>query len=341
MKDLIQKEFDKISMPHKCTEEIRQIIATSQPVRKKSLRILPRILIAAALTLCLFISVAAVGIQKGWLDPFLGSSESTEDIKELMLTTQDGEMKVTLERMLADGPFLYLQVTIRTKGNVNAVEAFEGSPMLPESGIQRRLYITYTDGEQTQSLSEQGQNMTNASALSSDGPFKSWHITRLDDGSDVNFCSYTMQILLAELPANYEGLNLTLRLDKQREWVPGPGGVYTTEEREMAILEETFTLSDKKAEVRTMEDGRMVKIHSLGVQIQGADFAFKPDESTGMWNDCGVMLKDGTKVPFTKSFTAKDYYTEDMQWNVCHLSRIIDPQNVTSIYVGETVYPLK
>lgn len=336
MKNFIRKEFDKVRMPDDCAGEIRQNLEVAQPVHGKKLRVLPRALIAAAVVMCLLISVAAVGVQKGWLDDFLGSSENVEDVQELQLTAQDGEMEVTLDRILVDGPFVYLQVSVRTQGDVNAAEVFEGDPLLPESGIEARLRTIFANGCLALPLSERGQEMVNMEKLYADGPTRMWYVSRLDDGSDINFCSYTMQIVLAELPADYEGLELTLCLDKQRTWIPLEGE-YTTHEEQVPMIEERVVLTDAKAKVMTMEDGRQVKVHALGVQIQGADF--EVCDETGVWNS-GVVLKDGTRLPFKPSWSTQDYFAEEMQWNICLLNEMIDPDEVAAIYVGDTVSPL-
>ncbi len=338
MKDFIKKEFDMVCMPDDCAEKICQTITQTPPLQRKKLRTLPRILIAATLSICLLLSVAAVGYQKGWLDDFLGRSENAEDVKELQLTANDGNMEVTLERMLIDGPFVYLQVSVRTQGDENAAEAFEGNPLLPESGIRWRLDTTFADGNLFLPLSEQEQQISDMEELSSEGPSRVWYTSRLDDGSDPNFASYTMQIILADLPADYEGLKLNLRLNKYRTWTALEDGGYTTDEEEFAIIEERIVLSDAKARVTTMEDGRQVKVHSLGVQIQGADYPLY--NSQDEWIS-GVVMKDGTRLPFKPGWTAQDYFEEDMQWHICLLNEIIDPNEVDAIYAGDTIYPLK
>lgn len=337
MKNLIREEFDKIYMPDDCAEEIRQKIDGTQPVHRKKHRSLHRVLIAAAVIACLLVSVAAVGHQKGWLDDFLGISEHTEDVIELQLTAQDEDMEVTLERMLADGPFVYLQVSVRTQGDVNAAEAFEGIPSVPESGIMERLYTTFADGPISLPLSKTQQARLNMQAVSSDGPTRLWRTSRLDDGSDPNFASFTLQILLADLPADYEGLKLNLRLDQCRTWTALEDGSYTTDEEEVALIEETIVLSDAAARITAMEDGRQVKLHTLGVQFQGIDFhvCYLEDE----W-ESGVVLADGTRLQFKPGWTSQDYFSEEMQWHICLLSEIIDPNEVVAIYVGDMVYPL-
>ena len=336
MKDHIRTEFDRIHMPQSCSARIRQSIEEAQPVHRKKLRILPKALIAAAAIMCLLVSAAAVGIRAGWLDAFLGSSE-VQDVKELQLTAQDGEIEVTLDRMLTDGPFIYLQVSARTQGDVNAADAFKRGSGLPECGIEERLYTIYAKGNILLPLSERGRAMVGTSGLSSEGPAGTWHITRLDDGSDRNYCSYTMQIILGELPANYEGLELTLRLDQQRAWTRSEGGLYTTDEKATALIEETIVLTDAKAKITTLEDGRQVKLHSLGVQIQGCDFAVCDENAK--WNS-GVVLKDGTKLPFTPGWGTQDYFAEEMQWSHCPLNKVIDPNDVASIYAGDAIYPV-
>lgn len=337
MKDFIKKEFENVCMPNDCAEEIRQTLDGVQPVYRRRLRSLPRVLIAAAVTMCLLFSVTAVGIQKGWLDDFLGNSETAECVNELHLTAQDDELEVTLDRMLVDGPFVYLQVSVRTQGDVNAAEAFEGTPMLPDTTIQGRLSTTFTNGEIYRPLSERGQKMVGKKELLSEGPCRMWYMTRLDDGSDMNYCSYTMQIIMAELPADYEGLSLTIHLYKQRTWTYTSHDGYTTDEKESAIIEEPIVLTDAKARITTMEDGRQVKVHALGVQIQGSDFDVH--DGNGEWIS-GVILKDGRQLSFKPSWVAQDYFTEEMQWNICLLNEVIAPDEVVAIYVGNSVYPL-
>ena len=86
-----------------------------------------------------------------------------------------------------------------------------------------------------------------------------------------------------------------------------------------------------------MKDGRQVKVHSLGVQIRGADF--EVCDENGDWN-CGVVLKDGSRLSFKPGYSAQDYFAEEMQWNVCYFDDLIAPQDVAAIYTGDTVYPL-
>jgi hypothetical protein len=338
MKHFIKKEFEKIHMPHSCAEEIRQHLDGTQVAPTKKLRSLPRVLIAAALTMCLLLSATAVGLKKGWLDDFLINSDAVTGATELQLTAQEDTVEVSLDRMLTDGPFVYLQVSVRSKGDVNAAEIFEGDPTLPESGIDQRLHFTFAGGYQKLPLSEAGQEKVGMLQLSSQGPKRTWRVTRLDDGSDRNYCSYTMQIILGDLPADYEGLELSMQLNKQRTWIPDAAGSYVTEEEESSLIEECIVLSDAKARVTTTEDGRQVKVHSLGVQIQGADFQVY--DANDDWNS-GVILQDGRRLSFKPGWSTQDYFTAEMQWNVCLLEELIDPNEVTAIYAGDTIYPLK
>lgn len=337
MKNLIRDEFDKIYMPADCEEEIRQTLEKSQPTQKKKHRSFYRIGIAVALIGCLLLSVAAISHQKGWLDDFLGNGANAENVQELQLSATDDEIETILEKMLVDGPFIYLQVSVRTHGNVNAAEAFEGTPSLPESGIMERLYTTFADGPISLPLSKTQQEKLNMQTVSSDGPTRLWRISRLDDESDPNFASFTMQIVLADLPANYEGLKLNLRLDQCRTWTALEDGSYTTDEEEVAIIEETIVLSDAAARITAMEDGRQVKVHTLGVQIQGIDFnvCYLEDE----W-ESGVVLADGTRLQFKPGWTSQDYFSEEMQWHICLFNEVIDPDEVVAIYVGNSIYPL-
>ena len=60
MKDFIKQEFDKVNMPQDCAESILYSMAQGQSQNRKKHRSIPRILIAAAVIMCLFVSVAAV-----------------------------------------------------------------------------------------------------------------------------------------------------------------------------------------------------------------------------------------------------------------------------------------
>ncbi len=338
MKHYIKNEFEKIHMPHSCAEEIRLQLEDAQPTAEIKLRSLPRILIAAALTMCLLLSATAVGLKKGWLDDFLTNSEAVNDATELHLSAQEEAVEVSLDRMLVDGPFVYLQVSVRSKGDVNAAEVFEGDPTVPESGIEQRLHFAFTDGYQALPLSEAGQEKVGMQQLSSSGPYRTWRVTRLDDRSDRNYCSYTMQIILGNLPADYEGLELSMQLNKQRTWIPDVGGSYATEEEAASLIEECIVLSDAKARGTTTEDGRQVKVHSLGVQIQGTDFQVY--DANYDWNS-GVILQDGRRLAFTPGWSTEDYFTAEMQWHICPLEEMINPEEVTAIYTGDAVYSLK
>ncbi len=337
MKHFIKKEFEKIHMPHSCAEEIRLQLEDAQHTAVKKFRSLPRILIAATLTMCLLLSATAVGLKKGWLDDFLTNSAAVNDATELQLSAQEDAVEVSLDRMLTDGPFVYLQVSVRSKGDVNAAEIFEGDSTLPESGIEQRLHFTFADGYLNLPLSTLGTEKVGMQQLSSQGPKRTWHVTRLDDGSDKNFCSYTMQIILGDLPVDYEGLEVSMHLNKQRTWIPYGGGGYATDEEEVALIEECIVLSDAKARVTTTEDGRQVKIHSLGVQIQGADFQVY--DANHDWNS-GVILQDGRRLAFKPGWSTQDYFTAEMQWHICPLEEMINPEEVTAIYTGDAVYTL-
>ena len=54
----------------------------------------------------------------------------------------------------------------------------------------------------------------------------------------------------------------------------------------------------------------------------------------------GVVLRDGTKIPFNNSYLTRDYYEEAAQWSLFSLSRMVDPAEVSAIYPDQTLYPL-
>ncbi len=336
MKNLIRKEFENITMPSDCAKEIRQSMETVHPGEGKNYRRVLRPIIAVAAILCLLLSATAVGVQKGWLDGFLGNSEKAEGVEELQLTAKEGNMEVTVDRMMADGPFVFVRFSVRTKGEVNAAEQFEVNGF-PSEALEGRIHMIFAEGPIDLPLSERGQAMVGKECLRSEGVSRTYDLIRLDDGSDINFCSYTMGIILLELPSDYEGLELSLSLEKLRNWTSAENGGYITEERETYLIEESIVLSDSKAKLMSMEDGRQVKVHTLGVQIQGFDFPLCDEE--GNWIS-GVVLKDGTKLPFKPGYQTQDYYTEEMQWSKCPLKEIVDPREVSAVYVGDVLYPL-
>ena len=336
MKDQINRVFSSIQMPDECAQQIRSALAQGAVTPKKPRRLLLRSLIAAAIAACLLLSVAAAGLSKGWLDDFLGESETVEHVQELDITANFREQEVTLERLLMDGPFLYLQVSLRTQGDVNAAEVFESFYEYPETSPKDRVSLHIANGMLVLPLSEHGKEQTGLEFLSVGAPARSFRLSRLDDGSDINFCSYTMQFLILDLPADYEGLKLRLRLEGQRTWYPDGGDRWDTQERLVYLLEEEITLTDVAAREAQMEDGCAVKIHSLGVQIRGRDFA---DVAKGA-QEWGVVLADGTKVPFNNFYLTRDYYEEAAQWSLFSLSRIVDPAEVSAVYLDQTLYPL-
>lgn len=336
MKNLIRQEFEKITMPSDCVEEIRRSMEMAHPVERKNYRRVLRPILVAATILCLLLSATAVGVQKGWLDGFLRNSEKADGVEELQLTAKDGDMEVTVDRMMADGPFIFVQFSVRTQGEVNAAEQFEVNGF-PSEALEGRIHMIFTEGPIDIPLSERGQAMVGKDSLRSEGVSRTYDLIRLDDGSDINFCSYTMEILLFDLPSDYEGLEVSLSLEKLRNWSPADNGSYITEEKETYLIEESMILSDSKAKLMSMEDGRRVKVHTLGVQIQGFDFSLCDGE--GNWNS-GVVLKDGTKLPFKPGYQTQDYYTEEMQWSKCPLMEIVDPGEVSAVYVGDVLYPL-
>ena len=336
MKNKINQVFDSIQMPEDCAQQIRAALAQQTKPSKKPRRLIYRSLIAAAIAACLLLSVAAAGLSKGWLDDFLGESETVENVQELDVTANFREQEVTLERLLMDGPFLYLQVSLRTVGDVNAAEVFESFYEYPETSPKDRVSLHIANGMLVLPLSEQGKAQTGMEFLSVGSPARSFRLSRLDDGSDINFCSYTMQFLILDLPADYEGLKLRLRLEGQRTWNPDDGDRWYTQERQVFLLEEEITLTDAEARVAQMEDGCAVKLHSLGVQIHGTDFAAVAKEA----QEWGVVLTDGTKVPFNNFYLTRNYYEEAAQWSLFSLSRIVDPAEVTAIYLDQTTYPL-
>ena len=336
MKDQINEVFDSIQMPDSCAQQIRSALDQGAVTPKKPRRLLLRSLIAAAIAACLLLSVAAAGLSKGWLDDFLGESETVEHVQELDITANFREQEVTLERLLMDGPFLYLQVSLRTQGDVNAAEVFESFYEYPETSPKDRVSLHIANGMLVLPLSEHGKEQTGLEFLSVGAPARSFRLSRLDDGSDINFCSYTMQFLILDLPADYEGLKLRLRLEGQRTWYPDGGDRWDTQERQVFLLEEEITLTDVAAREAQMEDGCAVKLHSLGVQIHGRDFA---DVAKGA-QEWGVVLRDGTKIPFNNSYLTRDYYEEAAQWSLFSLSRMVDPAEVSAIYLDQTLYPL-
>lgn len=335
MKNIMNQVFDRIQMPDDCAQRIRTELSQHAKQPTKSHRLLYRSLIAAAIVACFLLTVTAAGLCKGWLDDYVGNSDAAENVQELNLTARYQDQELTLERLLMDGPFLYLQVSLRTQGDVNAAQLFECFYDQPETSVKDRVSMDLANGMILLPLSERGKELTGQEALSIGSPARYYHLSRLDDGSDPNFCSYTMQFLIIDLPADYEGLELYLRLEGQRSWTRDRNR-WETEERRIILLEEEIVLTDAKAREATMVSGCPVKIHSLGIQVHGTDFAAAAKGA----EEWGVLLADGTKVSFNNSWLTQNYYEEAAQWNLFSLSRIVDPDEVIAIYLDQTVYSM-
>lgn len=303
---------------------LQERVLSAAEEKRHSHRWLTRSLIAAAIACCLVVSVAAVGYTCGWLDRWLDTGSDPDYFQANTLYPQaegsvDG-LTVSLDKFLCDGPYIYYQVTLRS-----------------DIGFHSESYW-----ENTHTVVSYPKPLPQADGSCIYGPGIIGSEQRLDDGSDPNLRIYAVSLVLFDHDAQTLILSLSKQPTIDEADAAFPGGVTLKE-----LLRYEFQPENKSYREATLEDGTKIRIHSLGVGIQGYRFFGWEDESGKQTEGrldattCGVILKDGTRLNFlTSSLGYCDTVSSEEYWNNSPLPQVIAPDEVVAIFTEDAVYPL-
>lgn len=318
--ELIRSSFHSLQP----TDHLEQKILSAAEKKRRPHRWVTRSLIAAAIVCCLVVSVAAVGYTCGWLDRWLDTESDPDYFESNTLYPQaegavDG-LSATLDKFLCDGPYIYYQVMLRS-----------------DTGFQRESYW-----ETTHAVISYPKPIPLADGSYAYGPGSIGSEQRLDDGSDPNLRIYAVSLVLFDHDAQSLILSLSKQPTIEEADAAFPEGVTLKE-----LLRYEFQPENKGYREATLEDGTKIRIHSLGVGIQGYRFFGWEDESGKQTEGsldattCGVILKDGTRLNFlTSSLGYYDTVSSEDYWNNSPLPQVIAPDEVVAIFTKDAVYPL-
>ncbi|MBQ4565449.1 MAG: hypothetical protein IJA48_03780 [Oscillospiraceae bacterium] len=305
-------------------DDLAESVLSAAEEKQHSHRWFAKGLIAAAIACCLVVSVAAIGYTCGWLDRWLDTGSNPDYFESKTLYPQaegavDG-LSATLDKFLCDGPFIYYQVTLHS-----------------DTGFHSESYR-----EITHTVISYPEPIPLADGSYDYGPGSIGSEQRLDDGSDPNLRTYAVSLVLFDHNAQRLVLSLSRQPTIEEADAAFPEGVMLKE-----LLRYEFQSENESYREAALEDGTKIRIHSLGVGIQGYRFFGWEDENGNQAEGrldaatCGVILKDGTKLHFlTSSLGYYDTVPPEEHWNNSPLPRVIVPEEVVAIFTEDAVYPL-
>lgn len=313
--------------------------ARKRPARRRAPL---RLLIAAALILLLAVSAAAAGI--GLLAHRLSETEyegqvigeripgylaAHLDDTALEGVTEDGT-HIVFTNLLAESRFLYVEVLAeRPDGKPLAEGADAEDPLEPGT----KIYFHHF-----------GMHYGEAGSVGGDweaGVGSACQITRLDDGSDPCFAHCVFRLTLMQRPWNWEQMT---KPDKTRLTIQLLDEADRRDWPEEGILAETTVTLTEPESLRTvlLADGGTVRLSPLGAELRTEDWTEYRREGIEP-QDCGVILADGSRVPFWRSgdFSLNAAIPQEYSWAAVSYTEILDPAGITGLYFGERSVPIE
>lgn len=302
---------------------------------KKSKRLPWKGLLIAAIIFCFVTSAAAVGVilSQDWIGTWYGTNGDSAYVESR--TTEGGSfgevngIRVSLDRVFSDGPFCVLQMTLqKTDGTVFQEDEINSNTILGEIGIlksrcEERAVLTPPNG------------MNASCGFMRDGFASAWYTARIDDGSKPEICVLSLNILLDFSYADEQALDGTVL---HFDLVNG--------ESEEMIATISTELHTQQWQYATLPGGIQVRLNSMGLELNGYEWASDRSVFSGSmltdYRNCGICLRDGTKVPFFNGMVAWSLLIdEEIAWAPFSFAQSVRPEEVTAIYTPEGVYPLR
>lgn len=337
--ELIKHSFDSLTPGEGFSERILQAVQEKAQPKKHSR--LPRIaLIAAILVIALAVTGAATGVLRDWLSGVVEVNDETalSGVGETLLEQDVNGMHVRYGKFLCVGRFLYMEVEITKQ---------DGTPVTQED-----LYDVSFDNGHAYGLTLDYDTSYQHGIYTAEGEGYVGHSFRLDDETKPGYGRFTLAWSLAR--HDYAGQTLHVQIWEPYEWADNPDGTQTARNSETRkLLTEMTILRQTPADEQIFhfENGDEVRICAFGAEIQGTAFLDALDEAfqkireqdtAGLWESCGVLLANGTRVRFNPNVNGGRWPELDSadHWTAAPFSATVDPAQVVAIYLGDTVWKL-
>lgn len=309
---------------------------------KRRLRFPRSALIAAILVLSLALTAAATGSLKTWLAGVveIGDGEALKAARtgELLLERDTNGMHVDYGQFLCVGRFLYMEIEI-TKDDGSDVTWEDLVSVSFDDMHACGLTLDYDDTYQHGKYDVCGEGYIGYSF-------------RHDDGQKPGYAHYTLAWTLSR--HDYAGKTLHVQLWEPYEWVENEDGTQTAiNEENRQLLAQTDILRETPADEERffLENGDEVRICAFGAEVQGKDMIkaaedfFQQTAQDGepkLWEACGVLLADGTRIPFNPNVNAGVWHELDSKdhWSAFPFSITINPTQAVAIYFGDELWTL-
>ena len=325
----LRKTYDGYAVDEAFTDRVLDA-AVKRPRR----RVTVRVLVAAALILCLVGAAAAAGsglldrrLQTGEDNPLVSDDRVPGYLAEhvqgdvVLEGTVEG-LHVIYTNLLVENRFLYFEVL---------AEREDGGPIDAEA-LRSDMFFKYlrlSDYETAVwSLSPPPDNVGWVGSSA-----------RIDDGTEPGFVHYAVALTLMR-----HGSPLT---DLTLELTTGERQTQNGNDLPKEVLSSVTISIPEHDSLRCarLPDGREVYLGALGAELQLRFFADAlADAGTDFGpSDYGVILRDGSRVCFRSNWDLSWYavIAEEDLWAAAPFTEIIDPSEVVALYGPEGEYPVE
>ena len=328
LKDTMKRIGDSYQVDPDFTMRVLEA-AKAKPVRRRKV---VQMLFVIALFASLAVTATAAGI--GLLERRLSKNEPNglitaeripgyleNHVNDVILdgTTEDG-VHIIFTNLLAESRFVYFEVLAeRVDGQPIDPTQFEGDVFFHHLGLH------YGEAGRVHGAMTWGVGWGGRSV-------------RLDDGSEPSFVHFTVGLILMQGDYKLEQLttpdktHLTIQLLPKETNNPGANSP------EDVLAETTIKLEDPgNFRVVSLSDGRTAKIGALGIQVQGLNLYAAKEEGIDE-TDFGVILTDGSRVPFARNsmdLSLNTMVPEEAVWGAMAYPEILDPAQIMGLYSGD------